>query len=211
VRRWIGLLLIVSGISVLGWIAWQFWGTNWQSARIQRDVLTETERAWEAGKPAPKVEWGNVEGIVRIPEFGEDYAIPLMEFTGYKALHAGFGHMPDSADVGKPGNYAIIAHRTTRNEPLRRMPELEPGDEVIIETRERIYTYRLVTGGDDLRIPFTSTWVFDPLPTNPDAGGVQPPQVEGQRLLTLLTCAELFHTDDRLAAFGVLEDVEAKS
>ena len=52
-------------------------------------------------------------------------------------------------------------------------------------------------------MPFTAGWVLAPVPANPD-GGVQPPQEPGQRLITLTTCSELFHTDDRMVAFGVL-------
>jgi sortase A len=209
IRRWIGVLLIVGGLSAFGWIGWQFWGTNWQSARIQREVLGETEQAWERGEN-PKVKWGEVEGVVRIPAFGKDYAIPLLEFTGYDALHAGFGHMPKSAPIGGVGNSAIIAHRTTRNEPLRHMPDLDVGDKVIIETRTQVFTYRLITAGDALRVSFTAGWVLDRIPHNPEPGGVQPPQEEGQRLLTMVTCAELFHSDWRLAAFGELLSVKQK-
>ena len=56
------------------------------------------------------------------------------------------------------------------------------------------------------RLPWTAraSGVLAPLPTNPD-GGVQPPdRSPGQRLITLTTCSELFHTDQRLLAFGHL-------
>ena len=69
--------------------------------------------------------------------------------------------------------------------------------------------FRSDTNPNDLVIPFTGIWVTDPLPTNPD-GGVQPRQEEGQRLITLTTCSELFHTDERMIAFGHLVDREAK-
>jgi sortase A len=82
---------------------------------------------------------------------------------------------------------------------------------VIVETQYATYTYELITGGDDLRVTFRDYWVVDSLPTNPDSDGVQPPQLPGQRLLTLTTCAELFHTDDRLVAYGVLTDTDLKS
>ena len=40
---------------------------------------------------------------------------------------------------------------------------------------------------------------------------MQPPsQDDGQRLITLTTCSELFHTDDRLVAFGHLVDKEPR-
>lgn len=211
-RRLIGVLLILAGLSGLGYVGWQLWGTDWQSAKIQAEVREETEQAWSRGKEPAPVKWGTVEGIVRVPRFGDDYAIPLLEFTGYRALHAGFGHMPESAEVGQKGNFVIVAHRTTRNEPLRHMPDLRVGDEVVIETRSHTYTYRLITRGDALRVRFDDGgWVLEELPDNPKPGGVEPPQVPGQRLITLVTCAELFHSDDRLAAFGELQRVDQKS
>jgi sortase A len=45
--------------------------------------------------------------------------------------------------------------------------------------------------------------VLDPLPHNP-SGGVEPAQTAGQQLITLTTCSELFHTDNRMIAFGHL-------
>ena len=119
-------------------------------------------------------------------------------------LAAGFGHVDGTADAGAVGNYALAAHRVTHGQPLRDMPDLEVGDRVVVETERTTYTYELVTAGDALTVPFTADWVLDPLPTNPEEGGVEPPQDPGGRLLTLTTCSELFHTDDRLVAFGEL-------
>ena len=148
--------------------------------------------------------------MVRIPAFGPDNAVPLLEGTSDEALAAGFGHLDGTADPGRVGNFAIAGHRVTHGEPLADMPDLEVGDRVIIETATHTYTYVLDTGGDDLTVDFDETWVLDPVPTNPDPGGTQPDQEPGQRLLTLLTCAELFHTDDRLVAFGHLVDSEPR-
>jgi sortase A len=153
-----------------------------------------------------KVDAGVAGSIIRIPRFGDDYQVPVLEGTSDDVLASGFGHFDDTAGPGQVGNYALAGHRVTHGEPLRDMPDLEVGDKVIVETRKTVYTYELVTGGDDLTVPFTAGWVLDPLPTNPEDGGVEPPQKPGQRLLTLTTCSELFHTDDRLVAFGVLVD-----
>ena len=149
---------------------------------------------------------GTVAGaILRIPAFGSSYAVPILEGTTTEALSVGVGHFSDSAAVGEVGNYALAAHRVTHGEPFRRLPELEAGDLVVVDTARWRYTYALDTAGDGLEVAFTETWVLDALPRNP-AGGVQPSQRAGQRLLTLTTCAELFHTDDRLVAFGHLVD-----
>ena len=90
------------------------------------------------------------------------------------------------------------------------MPKLRPGDEVVVETRTAIYTYVLDTDPNDLIVTFEEIWVVDPLPSNPDGGTEPPSQKPGQRLITLTTCAELFHTDNRMIAFGHLVDTERK-
>jgi sortase A len=130
--------------------------------------------------------------------------VPVFEGTSDEVLATGFGHFAGSAGAGKVGNYALAAHRITHGEPLRAMPDLQVGDAVVVQTRTETYTYRLTTAGAALVVPFTAGWVTDPLPHNPSPGGVEPAQNEGQRLITLTTCSELFHTDNRMVAFGVL-------
>ena len=77
------------------------------------------------------------------------------------------------------------------------------GDEVIVQTRDTIYTYVVDTRPEDLVVGFDDVWVVSDQPVNPDPEGVGPAQ--HQRLLTLTTCAELFHTDERMVVFGHLE------
>ena len=68
--------------------------------------------------------------------------VPVLEGTTDDVLAAGYGHFADTAEPGRVGNYALAAHRITHGEPLRRMPDLEVGDEVVVETRDATYTYR---------------------------------------------------------------------
>ncbi|GAA5107335.1 hypothetical protein GCM10023339_05230 [Alloalcanivorax gelatiniphagus] len=212
--RWLGrlgVLLVAAGIGVGAYVAWQVWGTNVVAQRTHRALVEDVERAWARAGAAPgravATDEGDVSAIVRIPRFGDDYAVPLLEGTGDDVLAAGFGRFTSGAEPGARGNLAVAAHRVTHGEPLRRMPELEPGDEVVVETEQWTYTYVLDTGGDDLTVPFTAGWVLDDLPENPD-GGVQADAAAGRRLLTLTTCSELFHTEDRLVAFGHLASKE---
>ena len=92
-------------------------------------------------------------------------------------LARGFGHFPKRAHPGEVGNYALAGHRVTHGEPLRRMPELRPGDSVIVETADATYTYRLDTNPNHLIVPFTGTWVLDPLPKNPERAAYSPRSV----------------------------------
>lgn len=209
---WIGVGLILAGVGMLGYVGWQMWGTNWVSKKHQREAVSQLEKAWESGetKPPRLVPEGEASALIRIPKFGRSYVIPVFEGVATDVLSKGYGHFSATADPGEVGNYALAAHRITHGEPLRRMPELRPGDQVIVETAEATYTYVLDTDPNDLIIPFTGVWVLDALPKNPHEGGPQPAQRPGQRLITLTTCSELFHTDDRMIAFGHLEAVKLK-
>ncbi|MFZ2504279.1 MAG: class E sortase [Nocardioides sp.] len=214
--RWagrLGALLIIAGLGILGYVGWQMWGTTYVAQREQADVVSQVEERWAdpdtAAEPV-KSKGALVSALIRIPKFGKDYAVPMLEGTTDEVLTGGYGRFLEGARVGELGNFALAAHRITHGEPLRRMPELVAGDKVIVETPKAIYTYVLDTGGDDLTVDFTAGWVLEDLPRNPK-GGVQPAQEPGQRLITLTTCAELFHTDDRLIAFGHLESKERRS
>lgn len=214
----VGIAFVAAGLAVGGWVGWQFVGTNWQAERVRADLIQDVEQEWRLLGDVPAHRWGGavetgrgvVSAVVRIPRFGADYAVPVLEGTSDGVLAVGFGHFDESAAAGARGNYALAAHRVTHGEPLRRMPELRPGDEVVVDTARWTYTYVLDTAGDQLTVPFTAGWVLADLPRNPRQDGVQPLQRPGQRLLTLTTCSELFHTDDRLVAFGHLAAKEPR-
>jgi sortase A len=199
----VGLLLVAAGAVLLSYVGWELYGTNVVAHRHRDQVLEQLHRAWAQGRTTVHTSRGTAREVIRIPRFGKRYAVPVLEGTSDTVLATGFGHYDGTAGAGQVGNFAVAAHRVTHGEPLRDMPDLRRGDLVLVDTAAATYTYRLLTGGDDLVVPFTATWVLDPLPANPD-GGTEPPQRPGQRLITLTTCSELFHTDDRTVAFGVL-------
>jgi sortase A len=206
----LGVALIVVGLLLLGYVGWQLWGTNWVSHRKHERIATALEQGWGRGRAAVEIDEVAVTAVVRVPRFGEEYVVPVLAGTSDNALAAGFGHFDGAAMPGGVGNYALAAHRVTHGEPLRQMPELRSGDEILIETRTKTYTYVLDTSGDDLMVDESEGWVTDPLPDNPERNEAEPLQQQGQRLITLTTCAELFHTDDRMVAFGHLESVTSK-
>lgn len=217
---WAGCALITAGVLVLAWVAWEFWGTNWVSHQRQDDVRSQLQDAWGEGSDAARTDFGRATAILHVPRFGKDYAVPVLEGTSDEVLAAGIGHMDDTADAGQVGNYVLAAHRVTHGEPFADFPSLEQGDKVYVETRTATYTYVLDNGGSDLVVPFTTDWVIQPQPESPD-GGVQPPYEEldksghgkkaGYQLITLVTCSEIFHTDNRSVVFGHLVDVTRPS
>jgi sortase A len=192
---WIGTGMILAGLGLLGWLAWQFWGTNYVAHRDQHKNV----QLFERGSTLT-----DAEALIRIPKFGRKYVVPVYAGVSTDVLARGFGHFKGSADPGQVGNYALAGHRVTHGEPLRHMPDLRPGDKIVVETHQAVYTYVPDTNPNDLIVPFPATWVVDMFPKTPDPGGPQPLQGHGQRLITLTTCSELFHTDNRMIAFGHL-------
>ncbi|MGZ4474004.1 MAG: class E sortase [Nocardioidaceae bacterium] len=205
---YLGAALMVVGLGVLGYVGWQFFGSNIVAHHKQQEIVARTQRAWSAKAGATGTGSGDrvhgAQALVRIPRFGRSYVMPVQAGVSDQVLAEGFGHFDGTAGPGQRGNYALAAHRVTHGEPLRNMPELRPGDKIVVETRDRVYTYALDTNPNNLVVSFHDVWVIDPLPRNPVAGGVEPLQRRGQRLITLTTCAELFHTDNRMVAFGHL-------
>ena len=197
-----GVLLVLAGLVIGCFVGWQLWGTTYVSHRRQAETIDQLRETWREGAQEVKTEHGTATAVVLIPEFGDDYEVPLLEGTSDDVLASGFGHFPGTAGPGEAGNFVIAGHRITHGEPLRDMPDLDPGDQVLVETVDEIYVYELDTGGDDLEVPFTADWVLQPQPVNPDADGVGP--VTAPELITLTTCADLFHSDERWVAFGHL-------
>jgi sortase A len=206
---WVGSALVVAGLAVLGYVAWQFFGTNIVAHQKQQKIVEQTQKAWsfegQAGATgsASGTELDGAKALIRIPRFGKDYVMPVQQGVSERVLAEGYGHFKDAAEPGGVGNYALAAHRVTHGEPLRDMPRLRPGDRIFVQTKDTTYTYELDTDPNDLVVTFNDVWVIDELPKNP-RGGVQPAQRPGQKLITLTTCAELFHTDNRMIAFGHL-------
>jgi len=211
---WFGVGLILAGLSMVAYVGWQLYGTNWVAKKHQKELTSEVQEDWAAGdgcdKFCPK---GATVALIRIPKFGKGYVVPVLEGTDKGSVldKGAFGHFTGTAEAGQVGNFALAGHRVTHGEPLRHMPDLRPGDKVIVETKTYTYTYVLDTNPNDLVISFTGTWVLDPVPNNPRKGGVEPKQSSGQRLITLTTCSEIFHTDNRMIAFGHLASLHKKT
>ena len=205
----VGCALIVAGVAVLGYVGWELYGTTWLAQREQDRTVEATERVWSTGerRTASRKDGQLVKDVValiRIPAFGEGYVIPAYRGTDADTLERGFGIFGDSPRPGAAGNFALGGHRITNGEPLRDMPSLEAGDEIVVETADASYRYVLDTDGDSRTVGTDATWVTEPDPVDPETLRPVSDVVGSTRLLTLVTCAEIFHTNDRLVAFGHL-------
>ena len=90
--------------------------------------------------PPPTPE-GNAVAIIRIPAIGLEKAV--VEGVSLPALKRGPGHYPDTPMPGQPGNAAIAGHRTTYGAPFSRLDELDPGDPILVTTRQGRFRYEV--------------------------------------------------------------------
>jgi len=196
----LGIAMILAGLGFLAFCAWQYYGTNIVSKQKHTEIKQSIAKDWTNGIDGKDV------GLLRVERFGSDYEVPIVRGFSDKALAEGVGWDTKSARPGEIGNFAIAAHRVTHGEPFAKFPDLKKGDEVVVETREKIFTYRLRNSGTSITVDFSVGWPLQRVP-DPDAAGERPTEA----VITMLTCSELFHTRNRNVVIGDLVSSENKS
>lgn len=82
---------------------------------------------------------------IQIPAIGVD--APIVQGDGWEQLKKGVGQHIGSANPGEPSNVVLTAHNDVFGEIFRDLDKLKPGDQVILFTSQRSYTY-IITGSD---------------------------------------------------------------
>jgi sortase A len=70
--------------------------------------------------------------------------LPVVEGDGWEQLKLGVGHHIGSADPGTTGNVVLSAHNDIFGELFRDLDRLQPGDEAVLYTASRKFTYRVI-------------------------------------------------------------------
>jgi sortase A len=122
---------------------------------------------------------------LQIPSISVD--APVVQGDGWEQLKKGIGQHIPSSNPGKPGNLVLSAHNDIFGEIFRDLDKLKPGDEVVVFTNERAYTYLV----DDSQI-------------------VEPTAVEvlgatKQATLTLISCYPYMVDDQRIVVTARLQ------
>lgn len=206
----VGVVLLVAGLGCLGWVGYQFVGTDVVSHRAYGREAQGLRSQWASAPPAaaPTAEAhgigpavrpvpGAALGLLRIPRFGADFEVPVVAGTDLEHLAQGVGHYDGTAAPGEVGNFALAGHRVTHGQPFAKLLTLRAGDQVVVETRQAVFTYVMDTSPADLTVKETAGWVLDAVPHEPEASPTQ-------ALITLTTCQDLFHSPDRSVGFGHL-------
>jgi len=73
-----------------------------------------------------------------------DLVIPILEGATQANLKIGAGHLSGTSVIGETGNAAIAAHRSyTYGKQFNRLPEVESGDLIQVETAQKKLTYKV--------------------------------------------------------------------
>ena len=158
----LGQSLVVVGALTLLFVAYQLWGTGFLTDRYQEDLKEDFEELVEIAEET-NTDLSGIEETaneeITFSDFlwraeGEAIAqlvIPRMNLTqtvvsgvSSESLRRGPGHYQNTPMPGMPGNASIAGHRTTWGAPFSRIDELEPGDEINIQTIQGSFTYRVV-------------------------------------------------------------------
>lgn len=148
----IGTTLIVSGLLILGLIAYQLWGTGIQTREAQRSLKndfaamvssttssTSTPNTTPEKIEIPTPEDGEVIAYMHVEKMNLD--VFVVQGVRYQDLRTGPGHYPSTPMIGEPGNASIAGHRTTYDAPFGDIEKLEPGDEIVFDTSYGHFTY----------------------------------------------------------------------
>ncbi len=230
VAQVVGELLVTLGVLLLLLVAYQLWWTNVLSDRAADTQRAQIEASWAAPEPviptptptgpspsptgptptaAPTTtpapsqpSLGDGFALMYIPRLrGSVWGEPVVHGVNLADLAEGIGHYPDTALPGQVGNFAVAAHRATHGEPFRDIDQLRAGDEVVVETRDTWYVYRL--DRDRIVLP-DAVWVIDPVPGEPTAKPTR-------ALVTLTTCNPRWASYERWIWWGELTQTLPKS
>lgn len=204
-RRWrfgvVGVVLVLLGLAALGWVGWQFVGSGLWAKQQYSSQIRDLQTAWESS-PTIEPTAGQAYAILRVPTFGDDYAVPIIHGVETGFLGRGVGAYPSSVEPGDVGNLALAGYRTTHGAPFGKLLDLNAGDEVVIETGEAIYVYVVDVPARDVTVDEAAAWVLDPVPGTTDE--------PTQPTLTLTTSQDLVHSADRSVAFAHLGSTRNK-
>ena len=179
----LGRTMIVAGLLLLSFVAYQLWGTGIVEGRSQTAI------AKQFAKPQPiQPQLGGLVGRITIPSIGvSKYVVAGVRL---KDLERGPGLFPGSPMPGQKGNVAIAGHRTTFGAPFSRIDELRGNERITLESKDGTFTY--IVNGEPKIVLATDTAVAKT--TNPDSATV-----------TLVSCYPKWTSTKRIVVVATLD------
>ena len=148
-RRIVGVILILVGVFLVGDVVYKKIETNKKQQQMidlfEGQITGEKQEGENASQEVVSLD--DINGyspiaIMEIPRIKLKQAI----VTGIddNTLQYFLGHFPDSAMPGEVGNFAVAGHRVSDyTDAFINLYKVKAGDEVIINTRDKKYTYEI--------------------------------------------------------------------
>jgi sortase A len=196
--RGLGEVLISLGVVVLLYAVYEVYGVSEEINNEQETLSSDLDTIW-AEEPE-----GEEEGEA-VPELGDAFARmwapdiraeswTLVEGTEPSDIEYAPGRYLDGAYPGEQGNFTLAGHNVPAI--FQKIRDLQPGDKVVIETKENFYVYEVQ---EHEVVNETQVDITGPVPNDPGA-------VPGEEdfWLTLFTCHPLWDNYERYVVYSQL-------
>ncbi|GAB3996019.1 hypothetical protein GCM10029992_14860 [Glycomyces albus] len=200
--RGIGEILVSFGVIVLLYAVYEVYGVSAEINDQQQDLSgdldvmwSETETGEEEVDGAPVPELGDAFARMWAPDIRSE-PWTLVEGTDLSDIVYAPGRYLDGAYPGEQGNFTLAGHNVPAI--FQKIRELEPGDKVVIETKENFYVYEVQ---EHVVVDESQVEITAPVPEEP---GVEPG--EDDYWLTLFTCHPLWDNFERYVVYSLLVD-----
>lgn len=208
VSRAVGEVFITTGVLMLLFVSYQLWWTNVRAHAAASKEANSLQDDWASGKRNPGTfSPGQGFALLHIPKL--DVVVPIAEGVSNKKVldkgmvgHYGEGSLTTAMPEAKTGNFGLAGHRNTHGEPFRYINRLQPGDDIVVETQDEYFVYKMASS-----LPVTApsnTSVLDAVP--PQSGFTGP-----GRYITLTTCTPEFTSKYRLIVWGKMVEERPRS
>ncbi len=154
--RIVGIFLLVVGLGSISYGLFNKWKTSKVQDNLIKDFETVMKNMEEGKIAAPEEKATTVEGasankvnitpiaLLEIPKI--NLKVAVAEGTKDEIISQAVGHFKGTAKPGEIGNFALVGHRNfTTGEFFLKIDKLKPGDDIIVTTLDKTYTYK-VTG-----------------------------------------------------------------
>ncbi|MBO3734135.1 class E sortase [Glycomyces niveus] len=199
--RGLGETLITLGAIVLLYAGYEVFGVSEQINNEQETLSGDLDTIWDG-----TVEEEGVDGAP-VPELGDAFARmwapdiraeswTLVEGTEPADIEYAPGRYLDGAYPGEQGNFTLAGHNVPAI--FSEIRSLEPGDKVVIETKENFYIYEVQ---EHEVVNETQIDITAPVPGEP---GVEPGDED--YWLTLFTCHPRWDNYERYVVYSQLVD-----
>lgn len=192
-RRIVGIILIITGIAIIGNVAYK----KIITLKKQNEIANLFENGIKEGNDEKKdgTSLGDIDGYEPIAKL-EIPSIKLsqivVEGISDDVLQYYLGHFPTSVKPGEVGNFAVAGHRVSDyTDAFINLYKVVEGDEIIIETKEKRFTYEI-----------TKNFIVDP-------DNVEVLADTKDTTITLVTCT--VGAKQRVIVQGVLKSTDRKS